>query len=449
MNKLESLKKEDGYDEAIDSGDFQLSFTENNPINYKYNGTGNFAVNNLKESELALEQNQNFCYHHNQELLLYCDSCEEPVCDHCTYLGPHNTQLHRINSIDEAYNGRVAKLSHLINANLIKKRDELMNQIAVVDDKIEGMKGKKEVVERDIRTECGYILERLKNSESSKLAIVTHEQSQIQNELESIESVNQNFEALTKDDTNIADFLLKSSMINKNIEHILSKPFKKEVDVNPWDLPHEIREIRESQDHYKVLEESMKFKNSVIWNLWKEKVKAEQAAIKELDDIATVDVKEWAELGKQYEDEQKKYHMICHFCGEIMDLKNINENCQINVHRHIDQDFEGYADEIPRKQFYGNSRHYFGSAKKDLFIKGDIIGDIKAMDIKDMKFNPLKKAFRQHCKKTVNTIQRIVQQKDINQLKSCGDLDREKSGIFLILQNLYKESSMLSNSVMC
>ena len=175
MNKLESLKKEDGYDEAIDSGDFQLSFTENNPINYKYNGTGNFAVNNLKESELALEQNQNFCYHHNQELLLYCDSCEEPVCDHCTYLGPHNTQLHRINSIDEAYNGRVAKLSHLINANLIKKRDELMNQIAVVDDKIEGMKGKKEVVERDIRTECGYILERLKNSESSKLAIVTHE----------------------------------------------------------------------------------------------------------------------------------------------------------------------------------------------------------------------------------------------------------------------------------
>ena len=33
------------------------------------------------------------CYHHSMILTLYCDHCDEPVCDQCTIVGPHNTQV--------------------------------------------------------------------------------------------------------------------------------------------------------------------------------------------------------------------------------------------------------------------------------------------------------------------------------------------------------------------
>lgn len=61
-------------------------------------------------------------------MLLYCQSCEEPICELCTRLGPHNTQTHRIIDIHQAYNQRVASLSHMINSSLIFKRDSLMKK---------------------------------------------------------------------------------------------------------------------------------------------------------------------------------------------------------------------------------------------------------------------------------------------------------------------------------
>ena len=33
------------------------------------------------------------CLLHSRELVLFCMSCEEPVCDGCSTLGPHNNQV--------------------------------------------------------------------------------------------------------------------------------------------------------------------------------------------------------------------------------------------------------------------------------------------------------------------------------------------------------------------
>ena len=74
--------------------------------------------------------------------------------------------MHRIVNITEAYNSRVAKLSHIINTNLINKRDFLMSKTVLVDTKLDEIKTKEESIESDIRKECGFILERLKTAES-------------------------------------------------------------------------------------------------------------------------------------------------------------------------------------------------------------------------------------------------------------------------------------------
>lgn len=188
--------------------------------------------------------------------------------------------MHKISNMMEAYNVRVAKLSHVINANLIKKRDDLVSRINGIETRIEDLKYKQEKIERDIRTECGYILERLKNSESSKQAMLSHEMHFVQEELEHIQEVKRRFMELTKDESAATQFLASSSTLNKNIEFILSKPVRKNPDIVPWDLPYELRDIRDALDNNKVLVSAAKFKEEAIWLLWQEKAKAENEATK-------------------------------------------------------------------------------------------------------------------------------------------------------------------------
>lgn len=66
----------------------------------------NMGLNNPQNTNLRL------CINHNKDLVFFCESCDEPICENCTYLGPHNTQMHRIVNLDVAYSSRVAKLGH-------------------------------------------------------------------------------------------------------------------------------------------------------------------------------------------------------------------------------------------------------------------------------------------------------------------------------------------------
>lgn len=69
----------------------------------------------------------------------------------------------------------------------------------------------KTIVERDARAEFSSILERLKSSEGSKLALLHHEISQLQQDLDSINDVGSLFYDLTNGDSpDICGFLLRS-----------------------------------------------------------------------------------------------------------------------------------------------------------------------------------------------------------------------------------------------
>ena len=43
---------------------------------------------------------------HGKPLRYYCDNYDELVCYDCTVMGPHNTQLHRICNMEEAFRYR-------------------------------------------------------------------------------------------------------------------------------------------------------------------------------------------------------------------------------------------------------------------------------------------------------------------------------------------------------
>lgn len=101
----------------------------------------------------------------------------------------------------------------------------------------------------------------------------------LQDELEEIKEIKQKMKEFCESEYLIPEFLSHSDALNKNIERILSKPLPENHEINPWDLPHELRSIREALDQSKVLEEALNFKKEVIWKLWREKLQAEREAI--------------------------------------------------------------------------------------------------------------------------------------------------------------------------
>ena len=51
-------------------------------------------------------QVQTTCVIHGKALNFYCENTESLICHDCTVMGPHNTQLHRISKLTDAFSYR-------------------------------------------------------------------------------------------------------------------------------------------------------------------------------------------------------------------------------------------------------------------------------------------------------------------------------------------------------
>jgi len=87
-------------------------------------------------------------------------------------MGPHNTQLHRISSIDDSFKYRFDGINKTIHQSLVPKRAQLIGQIVRLDHRLDEIKAVKGVIEKDIRNEYAAIMERLRSAEGVKLAVL-------------------------------------------------------------------------------------------------------------------------------------------------------------------------------------------------------------------------------------------------------------------------------------
>ena len=116
---------------------------------------------------------------HGKPLRYYCDNTEELLCIDCTIMGPHNTQLHRICNIEEAFRYRFETMNKSIRNCLVPKRSQLIGQIVRLDHRLDEIKTVKGVIERDIRNEYAGIMERLRSAEGVKTAVLYHDIAEV------------------------------------------------------------------------------------------------------------------------------------------------------------------------------------------------------------------------------------------------------------------------------
>lgn len=129
------------------------------------------------------------CVLHKQPLRYFCDSCEELICYDCTVMGPHNTQLHRISSIDESFKYRFDGINKCIHTSLVPKRAQLIGQIVRLDHRLDEIKAVKGVIDKDIKNEYAAITERLRSAEGVKLAVLQHDIAEVQKDITRIDEI--------------------------------------------------------------------------------------------------------------------------------------------------------------------------------------------------------------------------------------------------------------------
>lgn len=106
---------------------------------------------------------------------------------------------------------------------------------------MEEIKRSKMGTERDMKSEFSAMNERLNAVCGSKLAILQHDLTDLQSDVDRVNNIITTVETCSHDTVN---FLRRSVEIRDAIEMAISKPFRTEINVYPEELPTELSEIR-------------------------------------------------------------------------------------------------------------------------------------------------------------------------------------------------------------
>ena len=155
--------------------------------------------------------------------------------------------------------------------NLFKKKNQLLSQLEKVDFRIHEVHYAKSSIERDVTAEFQAMLERLKQAESAKVAFLAHDSEEIQLDVSRIDDMLKDIEELTSVQMDPQEFYTRSRQLDQWADYTLAKPPKPVADVNPYDLPQELKIVREKLNQTAAYQEALNFKDRVIHDLIKKR----------------------------------------------------------------------------------------------------------------------------------------------------------------------------------
>ena len=319
------------------------------------------------------------CFLHNNEQIQYfCESCEEPICQKCQMIGPHNNKLHKIISISDSFKNKFIYINKIANKQLVEKYKEMLNQIKYLENLEKEIKKNKNIIEREIRTEYSKHYENLNSICGKKFAVINFESNNLQKDLNDLtEMVNYINDLINNENPDMIGFLLKFKQLNNTLENILSKPINTNFEMNMNDFPKDVEQKQQMLKLFDQMEKLSKYKDEIIWRLLTDKAKKKKENFNEenkinieendnrINEETKIEIQKWAKLSDKYASELEKYYLICQFCGCILDESTVNTFCEKN---NNNMDNNGINDEkllvsFKPKDFYGNKRHYFTRPK--------------------------------------------------------------------------------------
>ena len=236
----------------------------------------------------AFSETKMQCYHHNQPLRLFCETCHEPICTKCQKMGPHNTPLHHIASLFQVYKKFLDMGKNYINGPLKEKGMKIEELLMQIDGALNDSKSKAKELLHGISSEYENAIEKVIKLEGNKKAELSFNSSEIQKDILNIQRIldilnkkdisyysNDNSEnkLLMEEDENdrIINFLLQYKSLINEIDQIISKPINKimtkedEEKILNW--PKELNDSKEKLINYEKYKKIIKAKDDIIWKL--------------------------------------------------------------------------------------------------------------------------------------------------------------------------------------
>lgn len=90
-------------------------------------------------------------------------------------MGPFNTPLYRVCTLNEAFNSRFNSLKEAVKSQLLPKREQLTSQMVRLDYRLDEVNTAYNVINRDIQMEYQAVHGRLEHAYKKKVALLHHE----------------------------------------------------------------------------------------------------------------------------------------------------------------------------------------------------------------------------------------------------------------------------------
>lgn len=417
-------------------------------------------------SELKLN-----CYHHNQPLRLFCESCHEPICKQCKKVGPHNTPLHIIGSLFTVYKKFIDICKNYLNGPLKEKSYKIEEVMIQIDELLNQNKNKAKEMLHGISLEYENIIENITKIDGNKKAELSFNASELQKDIINIQKIlellnkkninyfnadngGQKFPLEEDENDKMINFLLQYKSLVTDIDQIISKPTNKiltkedEEKILKW--PNEINDSKEKLLNYLKLKKLLKIKDDIVWKLLTTPYEERSPEFFEIEKKTKEEISKWTKLIEKTKSELSKYNIVCHFCGCPLQ-HGMNTLCPLNDNEHPYEN-KNLTLEIPPQNCIGNNKHYFTEPNEEYQKKidageyFDVNGYLKRRDFQQYNTNFLNSmsSFKDTNKKKeknisdlmrpsissewVNKSARIIEKENINLFQVLSDYDTNGTG---------------------
>lgn len=331
------------------------------------------------------------CYHHQNPLEFFCESCDEAICKQCQIIGPHNTNYHRIISIKEAFNKKYYQINKMkpVLTNKLSELNYYNNRVSVLIEKVNN--SKKELA-RDIRAQYAELSEKIKDIEGKRNAVLSYETSQLQADANNIQDVSNYINDIqNKKGPNMINFLLQFPQLKNKMDRIIEKPLREKIDLsNLENYPNDLEQRHKKLEDFDKIKKSLINKDEEIWKILVEKKNKERDLIEKAKKKSQERIEEWIKLSDKYQKELKKYEVVCSFCGKYIDNSTINSDCEANIQFYLNFFFTKVP---PPSNMINTGKHFFGEPVDNL---NELLGI--AENLRDKQLNEMNNKLKEEEK---------------------------------------------------
>ena len=398
------------------------------------------------------------CYHHNQSLMLFCETCHEPICAKCQKMGPHNTPLHKISSLFQAYKKFLETGKNYINGPLKAKTLKLEELMMQIDNALNDSKGKAKDLLRNISAEYESVIEKITKLDGNKKAELSFNSSEFQKDMLNIQRIldtldkknmsyysneNGGNKLPMEEDENdrIINFLLQYKALINEIDQLISKPINKimtkEDEEKILKFPKELNDSKEKLINYEKYKKIIKVKDDIIWKLLTTPYEDGCPELFEIEKKTNEEISKWTQLIEKTKLELSKYNLVCSYCG--INLENgMNTTCPLNTIQN-QFDNKNFTNEVPPEQAHGTAKHFFSEPTEEyqkkiengeLFDPNSVLNNTSGKDSKKNKSNKsINDLLRPSISSDwVNKSARIIEKENINLFQVLSEIDIRGTG---------------------